>query len=321
MNSHQVPLAACAMALVAGVLAAGPVEFGTAELDRAIAERGLNPKLFRIKTEVSVDPPESYRIIPGLITGGDLRGVMYGLLEAARQIRETGRLRKANGAPALAIRGVRASVQDFEADGAQSREYWAALFQSLARNRFNRFSFVVPNPFEKAERLQFISQTAADYGVDFTLGLGDDPGAPAGPALQASLAKLLAACPSIRSVQLRMQAEAAMYAVRAVQDAGRRLTLEVTADTPAISGAAASAGIPLRIPVGYPNGARPETGHPFYWEITRPSARDRRSVQAVITKFLATGSSGFELDLPVPGEALPALYPLWGVLGYDPGTQ
>jgi len=309
------------MALVAGVLAAGPIEFGTAELDRAIAERGLNPRLFRIKTEVSVDPPESYRIIPGLVTGGDLRGVMYGLLEAARQIREAGRLRKANGAPACAIRGVRASVHDLEAGLAQAREFWPALFQSLARSRFNRFSFMVPNPFEQAEQLQFISRTAADYGVDFTLGLGDDSGAPAGPALQAALAKLLSACPSIRSVQLRMQADSAMYAVRAVQEAGRRLTLEAPADMLAISLAAASAGIPLRILVGYPNGARPEPGHPYYWEIAGPPARDRRSVQAVIEKLLAAGSSGFELDLPVPGAALPGLYPLWGALGYDPAAK
>ena len=63
------------LAAAAAVVLAGPVEFGQAELDRAIAERGLNPRALRIKTEVAVDPPDSYHIAPGLITGGDLRGL------------------------------------------------------------------------------------------------------------------------------------------------------------------------------------------------------------------------------------------------------
>jgi len=84
---------------------AGPVDFGQAELDRALAERGL--RRMRISAEVSADPPESFRILPGRVTGGDVRGLMYGLLEAAAQIRERGRLSAAKGSPATPIRGIR----------------------------------------------------------------------------------------------------------------------------------------------------------------------------------------------------------------------
>ena len=75
--------------------AAGPVDFGKAELDAAVAERKLK---LHVDTELSLDPPETFRITlykTGLarVTGGDLRGLMYGLIEASEQIRATGRLK------------------------------------------------------------------------------------------------------------------------------------------------------------------------------------------------------------------------------------
>src|SRR5574341_138429 len=98
------------LALLLGAAApgfAGPVEFGKAEVARAIAERGLRPNQVRFQVEINADGPESYRIQPGRISGGDARGLMYGLLEAAEQIRERGRLIAARGAPATPIRGIR----------------------------------------------------------------------------------------------------------------------------------------------------------------------------------------------------------------------
>lgn len=315
-----------AIAVLAGGALAGPVEFGASELDRAIAERRLNPKLLRIKTEVAADPPESYRIVPGLITGGDLRGLMYGLLEAARQIRATGRLRNAHGAPDLTIRGVRVSLQDLDPERFRSREFWPLLFQTLARNRFNRFNLVLPSPSVEVEGLRFISQTAADYGVDFTLGLWDDMAGQMGSGMGDALAKLLSACPSIRSVELRVDPEAAMYAVRALHDSGRRVILEAAAGVPAVAGAAASAGVPFRVSVAYPDGARPEGRRPFYSEVPHPS-REARAIGVILTKLAEMGSSGFEIGVPGDADAtddsgpIPAPYLAWGRLGYGTAAK
>ena len=99
------------LVLCASALHAGPVEFGMSELNAAIDARNFKYKP-KIMAELNLDPPETYRIEPyaaggGHITGGDLRGLMYGLLEAAEQMRATGRLKLTHGVPALALRGVR----------------------------------------------------------------------------------------------------------------------------------------------------------------------------------------------------------------------
>ena len=70
-------------ALVCSILPlwAGPVEFGRAELEKAIRDRGL-----RLKMEDAISPgdPESYAVNETRVTGADPRGLMYGLLSAAR---------------------------------------------------------------------------------------------------------------------------------------------------------------------------------------------------------------------------------------------
>ncbi|HVX66150.1 MAG TPA: hypothetical protein VHA11_06100 [Bryobacteraceae bacterium] len=312
------------LVLAAGTVtaAAGPVEFGNAELERACAGRGLNPRALRIKTEVAADPPESYRIAPGLVTGGDLRGLMYGLLEAADQIRVSGRLRKAAGAPALAVRGVRMVVKDPGAEWFQSREYWPALFRSLALGRFNRFHLALTQLNVEADTLRFITGSAAEFGIDFTLGLwGAEEGQGAGQ-MQAALAKVLSECPSIRGVQVRMEAETALPAVRAVQDAGRRMTFEAPAEAAQIVAAAASAGVPVRIARAYPGAVPDGPRTPFYWELSRENWADPQTVRGTVAKLAATHAAGFELDLPAGPEgaaAVPALR--WGLLGYDPGGR
>jgi hypothetical protein len=173
------------------------------ELKRALAARGMDTSRFPIRTGVAAGPPESFRIEPGRITGGDERGLMYGLLEAAEQIRQQGRLRPATGAPATPIRGIRRFLhnEDLEEDWYYSREHWLDFFAMLARNRFNRFNLVFahqtnylapPYPFwlslpefpqirvpgltaaeqsRNLEMLRFISQTAEDHGIDFALGV------------------------------------------------------------------------------------------------------------------------------------------------------
>jgi hypothetical protein len=296
--------AAAARSAVEGAALSGPVEFGRSELDRAIADRRLSPGKFSIKTQVAVDPAESYRIVPGLITGGDLRGLMYGLLEAADQVRQSGKLQKVEATPGMAVRGARVAIDDFAGDlqWFYGREQWPALFRTLAIARFNQFQIVVPDLAAAASEqnlgaLRFISDTAAEYGIDFTLGIGIRQ-AVEGPDLYAVLVKVLAACPAIRGVRLQMQAELAKDAIRAIQETGRRVTIELPADAQAIAGLAAAAGLPVRFSAPYPGAGRPTKGTQFFWDLGAPPAGGEPELTRLVNKLAGTGASGFEIDLP-----------------------
>ena len=311
-----------ARSAVQGEALSGPVEFGRSELDRAIAARRLNPRFFSIKTQVAVDPAESYRIVPGLITGGDLRGLMYGLLEAAEQVRKSGRLQKVEATPGMAIRGARVTIEDFAADleWFHGREQWPALFRTLAIGRFNQFQIAVPDLAGAAlernlDALHFISDTAAEYGIDFTLGVGIRQ-ALEGPDLYAALVKVLAACPAIRGVRLRMDAEPAKDAIRAIQETGRRVTVELPEDAQAIAGLAAAAGLPVRFSAPYPGAGRPAKGTQFFWELGPPPDAGGPELTRLVNKLAGTGASGFELELPAAlfGKA-PDTVPAWLSLG------
>ena len=316
-----------ARSAVEGPTLSGPVEFGRSELDHAIAERRLSPGKFSIKTQVAVDPAESYRIVPGLITGGDLRGLMYGLLEAADQVRKSGKLQKVEATPGMAVRGARVTIEDFAGDleWFHGREQWPALFRTLAIDRFNRFQIAVPDLAGAAMEqnlgpLRFISDTAAEYGIDFTLGVGVRQ-ALEGPDLYAALVKVLAACPAIRGVRLRMDAELAKDAIRAIQETGRRVTIELPEDASATAGLAAAAGLPVRFSAPYPGASRPAKGSQFFWELGAPPAGGEPELTRLVNKLAGTGASGFEFDLPAAmfGKA-PDTAPVWlslGRLAYD----
>ncbi len=311
---------------VAVLLPAGPVEFGLAELERAVAGRPVSRaalRQFAFKTEVSSDPAESYHVIPGLITGGDLRGVMYGLLDAAEQIRSTGRVRKSQGAPALALRGLRWSVPAGTLGTVEID--WPNLFRAMARSRFNRFDVALTSLSELVpdasttpaadrdhaiERLRSISQAAADYGIDFALGVSA-PGNADGDWLLGALQKVLAACPGIRALQFDGGVDAANYAIRALASAGRRITLEGPA--PALVGAAASAGVPVRLFAAYP-GEKP-FARQFFWQLKElPSA----NLSAFVNRLKESGAAGFELAIDLtPGDALPAAVLPFGRIAYD----
>lgn len=362
---------------------AGPVEFGMAEVDRAIAARGLRPGAIRFKTEICDDAPGSFRIAPGIISGGDLRGLMYGLLEAAEQIRESGRLTLTRRTPAVPIRGIRYFLhnRDLESEWYFSREYWQDFFAMLARNRFNRFNLVFahqtnylapPYPFWVAvdafpqvrvpglsdaernrnlETLRYISQAAADHAIDFTLGIWEhniQSGMKAtvegltpeniGPYSYAALRKVLAACPAIRSVQMRTNAESGIpnaqqvefyrdHVFRAIRDAGRRVVLDLRAW--ALAGkmleASKAEQVPLRVSTKYwaEDLGRPyqpaETfpgysymdllqkprPYDFYWEVWALGSHrlllwgDPDFVRRAAPTFTLSGSAGFEIDPPL----------------------
>jgi hypothetical protein len=285
-------------------LYAGPTDFGRAELDAALAARSLS---LRITTEMSTEAPECFRIENNRILGGDLRGLMYGMLEAAEQIRNTGHLATTKICPATPIRGIRTFVHSADVEQQHTREYWLAFIQMLARNRFNRLNLVFahqtdylapPYPFwldlksfpqikarnltdeqrrHNLEMLQYISQTSAAHGIDFTLGIWEHNIQPnmkpsvdgitpenIGPYSYEALKTLLDLCPDIRSVQMRTNAESGIpadrqvafyrdYVFRALHDAGHLAVLDLRGwvMSPGLLEAATNAGVPLRLSSKY----------------------------------------------------------------------
>jgi hypothetical protein len=198
-----------------------------AELNAAIAARNFKYKP-KIATELNLDPPETFRIEPyaaggGRISGGDLRGLMYGLLEAAAQMRTQGRLKQTRGAPFVTPRGVKAAA-DPGAVWFGSEEFWRSYLEGLAHDRFNRLQLVFDRLPDKESfpALKTISQTALQYGVDLTLGLKSLP-PDFGPRLQ----EVLTLCAGIRSVALP-DGEEALKAplLEALAKTGRRVVLD-----------------------------------------------------------------------------------------------
>ena len=266
--------------LLAVAASAGPVEFAQAELDSAMAQRKLK---WKNQVELSLDAPDTFRIEPysmggAHITGGDLRGLMYGLLEAAEQIRDAGHFTKTMGNPAASLRGVRI-VMTPELERA-SEEFWNSYFRMLARNRFNRVHVAFARIAAPYRLPQFLSRTAADYGIDFTLGIG-------GGITAEELAHALIVCPSIRGVALEdVSAEAAVFS--ALRVAGRRVTLDLDGATaePAVLQAALAEGVPvLRPAAAWPpsfevappiDGANAEA-HPVFYEVMGRLSYDPKS--------------------------------------------
>jgi hypothetical protein len=248
------PAPLCLLVLAAfSAHAAGPVDFGNAELNAALAERKLK---MRVDTELNLDSPETFSITlykTGMVrvTGGDLRGLMYGLIEASEQIRANGRLKAASGKPGTRVRGVRMTLRSYDLmqPWFTSDAHWRAYFQSLARSRLNRISLMIPLADADVERLRILSEMAAEYGVDFVLGIRHLDGDP--QELYARLRGILDNCPLIRGVQIDAGDEPLpMYqegVFKAVRESGRRVMLDLRNidDRPDLVKAAAASGTPL----------------------------------------------------------------------------
>jgi len=269
--------------LVCTIAAAGPVEFGLSAYDAAVAARNLK---WKVKYELTLDPPETFRIEPykvggAHVTGGDLRGLMYGLLEAADQMRSTGHLKQVHAEPATPVRGVRMFAVAGDLDAPES--YWRSYFEFLALDRFNRFTLIFSDAPGNFEKLRAISQAASDYAIDFTLGLWEhkpDDG----------LKKLLAACPLIRTIQIRTDSkDVELYRTsvfKVLRDAGRRVALE-------------------------PQGA-----------LAQPAFLKAAEQTGVALRFLpASSPASFEIDAPRPLENHALYYWTWGRAAYDPKTK
>ncbi|MEO8051603.1 MAG: hypothetical protein ABI833_14390 [Acidobacteriota bacterium] len=266
--------------LLAMLAQAGPVEFAQAELDSAMAERKLK---WKNQVELNLDAPDTFRIEPysiggAHITGGDLRGLMYGLLEAAEQIRVSGRFTKTRGEPAASLRGVRI-VLTAELKNA-SEEFWNSYFGMLARNRFNHMH-VVFRRIEAPYRLpQFLSRAAAEHGIDFTLGVDGDTSAE-------ELAHMLNVCPSVRGMALESSsAQAAVFS--ALRVAGRRVTLDLDGATaePGVMQEALASGVQVLRPaaawppsfeVAPPIDVADASAHPLFYQMMGRQSYDPKS--------------------------------------------
>jgi len=326
---------------LAAPLWAGPVEFGMAEVQRAIEARGLPPRAIRFNTEISLDAPETYQITPFAISGGDLRGLMYGLLTAADQIRDTGHLARAKGAPAVPLRSVQRTISAAELDQewCSSHEYWKGYVAMLARNRFNRLALILPAQNQRSDDLlRLVSQLAAEYAVDLALGIRPQALAPE------ALKNALAACPALRSIEILGSADAPpgwpRDLLRVAGDAGRRIAVDLRAADPSILDAAREAHVAVRISAPYGPGGlgrpyQPPEGlldrprfYDVYWDLTTNGIRrwllwgDPEFVRRAATTLALAGSTGFEIDAPgwKDFDRHWLFYLLWGRLTYDPKT-
>lgn len=144
------------------------------------------------------------------VAGRDERGLMYALLETARQIEhaEPGTdwyqaVREISESPRVPLRSMSVLLhsEDCEKEWYYSRDYWRSYFAMLAENRWNAFNLVFSHQtaylsplyafhvkveehpevyaigLTEAERvrnlrmLRFISSLAAERGIDFTIGI------------------------------------------------------------------------------------------------------------------------------------------------------
>ena len=287
-TSFLVGVLVCSLTAVAG-----PGDFAVGELNAAMAERKIKAKNV---IELSLDAPESFRIEPyrmggAHITGGDLRGLMYGVLEAAAQIQATGKFAKTIGSPAASLRGIRLTLNP-ELEAAPP-EFWHAYFQMLARNRFNRVhvQFAHLDPPFRLERL--LSRTAVDYGIDFTLGIADEISAD-------DLGRILVSCPMIRGVAIESGSPSRVAVLTALRRAGRRVTLDLdgaTVESPVLL-AAVEMGVPL---------LRPAASWPPSFEMA-PPALDGTEALAHPLFYNVVGRLGFDPKAELPHEIPPDGY-------------
>lgn len=304
--------------LACAPLFAGPSEFGQQELRAALAERGM---ALSVTTELNLDQPETFHITAVTstsvrISGGDLRGLMYGLMEAAEQIRTTGQLTATNGEPGLRLRSVRVAPLDTDLVvlGFYSVDRWTKFFQMLARNRINRATLVLPPEKWEGDRIRVLSMLAKDYGVDFAMGVR---GA-LSPRLGAQLRKMLSECVLVRGVELEAGREPVDYyrtnVFAPLGEAGRRVTLDLRGveTRPDVLRAAVAAGVVLDVASRTSAAALGKVFHSVAAPESEPD-----TVRARLNILANAGATGFEVDLAgVNLEGYERVYWTWGRSGY-----
>ncbi len=154
------------------------LEFAAREA--AAAGRRISPPI-EIRLETGEGPAESFRIsIDGprvTVTAPDDRGKMYGLLEAAEQLRIHGTIRAKTQKPFLKYRilkfnpPLKGNVYLAAEDARKSAwffdlDYWRAFFSMMARARYNVVSFWHSHPFGNMVRLKKYPEAAVLRGKE-----------------------------------------------------------------------------------------------------------------------------------------------------------
>lgn len=341
---------------LAALAIAGPAEFGWAELRKAAAERNLAPRYLPL--DAAVEPAlkaEAFEIQPARISGGDLRGLMYGLLEAAEQIRSSGKVTKTKSEPVVLLRSVRLELTSaaFTESWFHSRDYWESAFQMMARARINRlhlefdsppfpYLFRLPlfdgvfvdglTPYARGRNLDAIKQIAElalDYAVDLAIGIRtlQTPAAVTGltvdrsPAYyRAALETLLAEVHAIRVVAIPSMDDPLRRSVlAAVGSIGRLVTIET--DSPISKGAwRRIEELPPHEPLPPLKTVTPADA-PVLRRVAHARFTDPRYVR-LTARCASLGAMGIEVAAPVNNTEPDAhvLYFAWGRLSYDPGA-
>ncbi len=310
---------------------AGPVEFGLAEFRDAAREAGVNVS---VETELSQDPPRHFRIQVfqsgnGRVSGGDLRGLMYGLLEAAEQIRTDKKLTATRGAADTQVRGVRMQPTLAEANSPDyfSRLVWRANFRVLARSRINQLTLSLPLKAAKIEDLCELSQMANDHGIDFILGI--QAPLPNPDRLYAALREILDHCVYIRAIEMEAhdpQSEPLHLftntVIRALGETGHRVALDLHGieKRPEVAQAALEAGIPLRLSAEPGEGQDSAAIHSVVHDAE--SVQREEEIRARIVSLMANGYDGFEINThALDLAAQEGFFRAWGWIGFDLGAE
>jgi hypothetical protein len=143
-------------------------EYAARKLGAALDSGGhslTRPAEYRITLAVDkVRPAESFRVTVNgkriSIGGCDARGLIYGALAVAEQLRNgtaLGKLRAFSGKPALEFRGIKfntpwdtyrpSSALDQHYGTARDLKFWEAFLDMMVENRFNAFSLWTMHPF------------------------------------------------------------------------------------------------------------------------------------------------------------------------------
>jgi hypothetical protein len=304
--------------LLSVAAAGGPVEFGLAEVQAALAFRGMKPTQLRLRYDLGPGLPGSWRIEGPRVSGGDLQGLMYGLLEAAAQVRARGRLAQASGTAALAIRGVRLDVAESES---VPDEEWRGFLELLAHSRINRLQLILADSEPPVEFLQRLSRLCAEFAIDLVVGLRaiED-----GFSLYSQLRTVLAELPLVRSIHIRLASEPdesfyRQWMFRAVEEAGRRVTLEFDHRPPPNS-------VPTRVAQAYGDvpSVFSEATTGTYFEVPSPLSQgvavwcDPAWTRHVAGILQRTPALGFEVEAPWPWQPHKLFFLAWGRAGYNP---
>jgi hypothetical protein len=275
-----------------------PPGFGWDEFQEALEQRGLDPGAYRPLVEYSMSlPADGFQIQPSIVRGGSRRGLMYGLLAAAGQLRERKALCSIRATPRFEIRSARLMLTDGIL--ARSPRDWSTLFETLAKARINRLRLEMTalSPSRSAQ-LGRLAKLAEPYAMDLALGL-DEVNAPL-------LLKTMSQSIALKAA--RVPPPSAAIAMSALSELGRYVSLDL--DAPSITKSLRNAAAELRVPVlGLTRSVSGE--RPYLWRtsITAPVSLDA---------LAADGATGFEIGpLPEDWQGLARQLSAWSVLAFE----